>query len=421
MKIITAIGTQELNNKIRNTGKYDIMSPDIQYQEAVLEVLEEQKDIRFILLNEKLEGKYEIKEFINLILNICPQIKIIIILEKENKELINFLFSKNINCIFFNNKITINKIIQILNEEEIKIKKEDFLVEEINKLKEAISKNREIEKYKQNKKTKDIIINKLIKIKKQIKSPPKEDILKRTKVISVAGARGSGKSFVCSFISNKLNKGKNKILILDFDILNNNLNSIYGVPKIPQKNKNKQSNKINNLIIKINKKTHILCATKFLFDENNKMDLQKFKYLLEELKEKYDYLIIDTSSECIFDYTKAVLEQSDKIIFLSEPNLLGVQKAKNLLRIYLFQWRIDKSKINIIFNKYSINSIHIKLLEKIFSEFIILGKLKLDRRCDLLINKNMKTSVKRYLFKKEYKNIINNLFKKEERICTING
>ena len=151
------------------------------------------------------------------------------------------------------------------------------------------------------------------------------------------------------------------------------------------------------------------------------MDLQKFKYLLEELKEKYDYLIIDTSSECIFDYTKAVLEQSDKIIFLSEPNLLGVQKAKNLLRIYLFQWRIDKSKINIIFNKYSINSIHIKLLEKIFSEFIILGKLKLDRRCDLLINKNMKTSVKRYLFKKEYKNIINNLFKKEERICTING
>ena len=64
----------------------------------------------------------------------------------------------------------------------------------------------------------------------------------------------------------------------------------------------------------------------------------------EELKQYYDLIIIDTSSECFFDYTKNILNESDTILFLLEANLSEIKKSNNLLKIYIKQWKIEKEK-----------------------------------------------------------------------------
>ena len=72
-------------------------------------------------------------------------------------------------------------------------------------------------------------------------------------------------------------------------------------------------------------------------------------------------IIIDNSSECFFEYTKEILNKSDDIFFLVEPNIIELKKSRNLLDIYINKWKIKKEKINIIFNKININSIDDKI------------------------------------------------------------
>ena len=62
-KIITAIQNPKLNNKLKELNKYEIVAPDIQYQEAVLEILQKEH-IDYLILSECLEGNLEINEFI---------------------------------------------------------------------------------------------------------------------------------------------------------------------------------------------------------------------------------------------------------------------------------------------------------------------------------------------------------------------
>lgn len=47
-KIITAIGNEEINKKLKQINLFNVIGYDIQYQEGILEVLETRKRYRFI-------------------------------------------------------------------------------------------------------------------------------------------------------------------------------------------------------------------------------------------------------------------------------------------------------------------------------------------------------------------------------------
>ena len=53
-KIITALGNKELNEELKKQKKFQIISNDIPYQEGVLEILEKEKNIEFLILSELL-------------------------------------------------------------------------------------------------------------------------------------------------------------------------------------------------------------------------------------------------------------------------------------------------------------------------------------------------------------------------------
>lgn len=401
-KIITAIGNEILNKKLKKENDFEVIIEDIQYKEGIIEYLEKENNIDILIISELLPGNVELKELIEKIKNINSNIEIIIFLENKNTELENYLYAKGIYNIFYNNQIEIEEIIKIINNKNIEIN---------NELKEI--KQMLLEKQKNKVNNKKIILNKLINIfnKKQ-----KYD-LKEEKIISVTGTNGVGKSIFTINLANSLSNSKNKILIIDFDILNNSLHTILGIKKYSQKIRNKIKNnnllkeiKIEELIIKINSKIDLVSGINLLFDSKYKISSEKVKNILSKLKEKYEIIIIDTSSECFFDYTKEIIKNSNLNIFILEANLLEIKKAKNLLNIYINNWEIPQESINILFNKYNENSIDISILKKIFSEFNILGKLSFNPQYNLIINKNNINKLNTIL-KNEHLKINRNLLK----------
>ena len=374
MKIVTALANPRLNKELAKIENIEILAPDIQYQDGVIEILDEKKSIDVLILSEVLSGSFNIKEFIIEIKNRNNNLKIIIILENKKEELENFLISKGIFDIYYNNEIEIEKMIEIIQEN-----KNENCSKIIKKEKN------EIVKYRVKRKNKKIY-NKF-----------KKDGI----IISILGTHESGKSI---FSINLAKSIKNKkILLIDFDLLNNSINSILGIKKYP--------NKKENDILKINKNLYLLSAVNIIFKNKDKITNSEIKELLQKLKMNFDYIIIDTSSECFFDATRFIIKNSNKCIFLLEANLLEINNAKKLLSMYLENWYIDKNKINIVLNKYNKNAIDFNILKNIFSDFKMLGKINYDDYYNLLINKNFNIIFKSKKIKKQYKIILDNLLK----------
>lgn len=391
-KIITALAEPQLNNELKKEKDFIVIGKDIQYQEGVIEILETEKEVDFLIISEALPGNEKLENLIEKIKQINNEVNIVIILENKKEELEKNLYSKNVYLILYN-KIEIKEIIKL-----IKNKKEDEnekIKKEINDLKKIIIEQNS--KNKQNKKQK-------IKEVKELNS--------QKEIICILGSGGVGKSIFTVNLAKSLIYSKKKILIIDFDILNNSLHTILGVKKYSEKisKKIKENNLIKDRIglkelkIKINKRIDLISGINLLFDSKYKINNIQFNNLFNDVKKFYDVIIIDTSSECFFNYTKDIIKKSNINIFIVEPNLLEIQKSKNILKIYKEEWNIDNNKINILFNKFNKNSIDINILKIIFFEYNIIGKIDINNKYNLIINKNANKIDKN--IKKEYLKII---------------
>lgn len=422
-KIITALASPEVNTELKKYKNIEIIGNDIQYQEGVIETLEKNSQIDYIILSAILDGKYEIYTFVKKIKMINPKIKIILILEKENSENTEKLILSGASYIFYNNA-EIKDILKIINNN--KENENEELKEELQEIKKLLLENNKKDNKITLKNNKNLLKNKqkiFIKFNKYIKILKNKLFInmeknkRNSEIISVLGTAGVGKSVFTVNLANSYIFSKNKILIIDFDILNNSLHTILGIKKYSKKireklkNNNLINNKINieELIIKVTNKIDLISGINLIFDSKYKISSEKISDILKELKNKYDVIIIDTSSECFFDYTKNIIENSNINIFIAEANLSELKKSRNLLDLYINKWKIDKKKINILFNKYNKNSIYMEILKNIFHDFNILGKLDFNDNYNLIINKNGKNINKKIA--KEYLNINNKLNK----------
>ena len=209
---------------------------------------------------------------------------------------------------------------------------------------------------------------------------------------------GVGKSV---FTINMAISFKNKkILIIDLDILNNCLHTILGIKLL---NKNKHD--LKKYIIKYNKNIDLISISQIL--KNN--EIENIKEYLNNLIKEYDYIFIDMSLECFENQNKKIMKKSYLNILLIEPNLTEIKKSQKILEMYNKEWKIKKQFINIIFNKYNINSIKEKILKRLFEEYKIIGKINFDLNYNLLINKNYNCKNEIKKIKKEYLEIIKEL------------
>lgn len=366
MNVITALGNKKITDKIKENNKFNIIGKDIQYQEAVIEILEKNKNINLLILSSILPGELTIKEFVNIIIYKNPNLEIIIILEKENEELERFFISKGINNIFYNNKTTLKEIFEKIND----IKSQEIINQKINNLEKIILENN---KYNYLNKIKSKI-NYLKNKNKLFKQKNKK--INNKKIISIIGANKIGKSIFSLLVS--LNIKNKKILLIDFDMEKNNIKKIIG-----KKIKNK--NYLENNIFHWKKKINIMFVTKQIFEKNilNKKETD-INFLDKTLKE-YDYIVIDMGE---IRGKEQILNRSDKIIVLVEANLLGIDDTREILYRTVKANKNQKDKIKIVFNKHSKTSIPHLILKKIFSDFEIIGKLYYSNFYNIFLNTN---------------------------------
>ena len=159
MKIITAINNEKIFKELKTKKNIKIISNNIQYKEGILEILEKNKNINYIILDENIYGQIKIEELIE-------KIKII------------------------NNKIN---IIIILNKKDLI--KQEYLIE--NKIKYIY--------------IEELSVEKILEI-----------IFDKNKIIGITGNEGNGKTIITLIISELIVKYKNKKILIVEDNINNN-------------------------------------------------------------------------------------------------------------------------------------------------------------------------------------------------------
>ena len=91
IKIITAINNPKI--KFKNKERIKIIGKNIFYKEGILEILENKKNIDYIIIENNLPGEININKLIEKILNKNNKIKIIILIKEKNEKnrIINFI------------------------------------------------------------------------------------------------------------------------------------------------------------------------------------------------------------------------------------------------------------------------------------------------------------------------------------------
>ncbi len=368
-KVLTALMNENVNNELRKHEDIKVISNDLLYQEAVIEYINENKEIDFLLLNENLPGE-RIENFIDKI----NQIKIILFVEKSTKKE-EILLQKGVYKIFTNGEVSVEEIYKIIKKDEDEYTQK--LKNEIENLKRKIEKQ---EKIKEDNKIKNYFkyMSKYISKQKNI------DI--NNKIISITGNNEQTKAIFSISLAKQLEKRKTKILLIDFDILNQNIHTLLNI-----KNKEEKNLKIENHIINKSKYLSILSGRNILFKINEQITTYEIEQIIEKLKIRYQYIIINTSSECFFEIHKKILEKTDTIFFVVENTLKNIEISINLLKIYFNNWKIDKDKFTIILSQTQ------KLKDKL--KINILEKIPYFIR-NQEIEKNQKIKYKKIDFKK---------------------
>lgn len=355
--LATALDNELINKQIIESKQYNVVTTDITYKEGILEILEKNK-IDILILKENLPGQINFKELINKILEKGKNIELIILLENENKEIEEFLISKGIKNIFYNNQLINQNLINKIKNKEEKNKKE-----EINKIKKIILNNKKINKknyLKNNKKNKKI-------------------------TISILGDSKIEKNIFTTNLAQELKSLKRKVLILDLDILNPSINTIFGIKKFPEELD--KSIDLKDKIKNIDKNIDVISGIDFIVNTNNY--LLNIEELIKKLKKDYDIILIDTSSDCFFDLTKMVINISNISLFLTGTKICQIKKAINLLKIYIKEFKINKNKIKIIYYKNNKEKNPKKILKNIFHKNKIIGSIKLPEFKEEIYQKNI--------------------------------
>jgi hypothetical protein len=397
-KIITALQNEKVNKKLSEYNNIKIMSNDIQYQEGIIETLEIDKEIDYIIFSELLPGEMKIDELINKIRKINANIKIIIILENKKIELENYLLSKGNIFIFYNNEITIEDLIKIIEEKT----NQEILEQELSEIKKLINKddlnylkeeqeekskeyfltskeNEEIEKEVEEEFKQRKIANKIYNLFH------KKEINKQAQIILIMGLRGCGKTV---FTINLAKQFKNKkILIIEINSKNRDISFLIKHNKTKSENKTALQNNINLI-------------SKNMTSNNEILFLKEIK----EWKENYDVILIDIEEE-MKECFSMLLEETNKIIFLTEANVLQIKKSKKYLEEEIYKYKINKEKINFIFNKANTQMFSLNILKDVFKEYKILGIVNNIKNCNLLINHNFNNLFLNKTIKRQYKKI----------------
>lgn len=287
---------------------------------------------------------------------------------EKNKKVDLVIINENID-----GDIEINELIRKIKE---KVRNIEIIIitTDKNKILKEINRFKKIELYETNK----IKIKKLISLINSNTSNIKKNNKINNNIICISGTEGVGKS-VTSIIFSKLSFSSNNLLIEFNSNLNQDISTIFNIED-------------RNDIQKLDKKIKFISTNKILKVENI------FN------KNNYENIIIDLGNKIENKDKIKLLESSQKIIILLEPNLLGLKKCKNILYYYINELKIKKESFVLLINNKAKDSIDKKIIKNIFKEIKIIGEINNIDKYNKLINNKFK-NINLIIDKKEMKNI----------------
>ena len=152
IKIITALGNPIINKKLSKNKKLEIIEKDIQYKDAIIEIINKYKKINFIIISENLPGEISKEEIKRKIKKINKDIKIIFIDEEKEKSFYKIELKKStskrenfeeylVNIILKSIGISLTRNNDIFTEKNIKKVEENFIQKEEKKKVSSKKKN----------------------------------------------------------------------------------------------------------------------------------------------------------------------------------------------------------------------------------------------------------------------------------------
>ena len=373
-KVILAINNKKIIQKIKQNKEIEIIN-NVQYREGILEILDKEKNISNIYIEEKIPGIISIEKLIEKIKIINKKINIIIFLEKEELEKINKLKKLEIKNIYIKNKLIINEKKKINNNKLLK-----------------------------NKKTNNKLNNK-IKDKKIINKKTKEKNIKNNKIIFIYGNKKTGKTTIANLILIYLLKLNKKILLININKkIENNYLKIFSNYNIKEekkiKNKNNNKNKIYKFEIKINSNMTFLPII------NQKIIYSEIKSFLLKCSKKYDYILVDSGNTGNYKIKQIIMQTSNVKIKVIEPNTLGIKDIEGNIETEKVEKQNNNISLHIIYNKYYFNSVSPLIFKNILKDFknihtIFYQKefIKLSEKIQKSENIRLKNNIKKKLEK----------------------
>jgi len=375
-RILTALGNSTLNNELKKYSKYDIVSEDLFYQEAVLDVLKKET-VDVIVISGLLQGQERIVDFLKEVKKIAIVTRIILIVDTISDEDKNILISKGIFDILYDNEVEISDVIDAIDREApINIKKQL----EIELLRERSFSEQTVRE----KNEKFNVSNEpLVKIQKQ-------------EVITVFGTSGAGKScIITNLVKSFAKKTKAKILLIDLDTLNGNLDELLNVSRVPEnveilidEDKKCSINYIADLVSKNRFDVNVLdeliidCGGFDFISGNtslhycqNVLNENCYNKLLEAAKEKYDFIFIDTSSNIFLDSTKWALQEANRVLFIAGNSNIELKKSVQLFEVIFNMWNVWKNKVQIVLNNINASGIDGEVFTEV-SKLKVIGNIK---------------------------------------------
>ncbi len=372
-KILTAMGNEVLNRELRKYEQYDLEEDDLFYQEAVFEKLRLTKyDV--LLVSGLLQGESEVMEFLTKVRNKYKVIRIILVTDDVTNSLKRQAADLGIVDVFSDSTVTFDDIIDSINREEPIIK---------------ACENKKLENYISQRSEQPNVVNE--EMKREYVTTQKQE------VIAVAGTNGSGKSTIAANFAKVLSrKTSSKILLIDLDTLNGNIDEILDINKIPQNvklsidenkkcglnyaveliNKNRfDANVFEELVIHVGN-VDVLTGNTSLHYCQNVLCEEHYRKIVDCAKEKYDFIIIDTTSNIFVDSAKWTLQKASKVLFVTEGNYLSMKKTTQLLNVFTRNWGVWKEKIKVIVNKETVESLGIDVVAQILEEYEVVGSIK---------------------------------------------
>ena len=376
-RIITAMGNDVLNNELRKYAKYDILYEDLFCQDILInKISKSETDV--IIISALLQGQWDLEEFVEKIRSKNSIARIIIVTDEIDTSMKKILESYNVLDVFIDSTVEIPDIIDAIDREETVRKKYEMLGESNAEYNVSVP---EVES---------------VPIKNNIVL---EKMVQKQEIITISGISGAGKSTVainfCKVLSQKSDA---RILLIDLDTLNGNIDEMLQISKIPQNiemaidddkrsginyaveliMKNRfDSNVFDELVVNANG-FDVLTGNTSLHYCQNVLKEEYYDKLLKCAKEKYDFIVIDTSSNIFLDSTKWALREASKILFVTEGNFLSLKKLQQFIHIITNIWGVWKPKIEIIVNKKYKNEIENEVIFKVTDGLKIIGEIKLN-------------------------------------------